>query len=67
MYSLDVMARGNSAGALLLLANKERRDKENVHYFYISDNFLLTVSNSTITLYDFWRYKIVSSVKDFIL
>ena len=67
VYSLDVLARGNSAGALLLVANQEERKTENVHYFYISDNFLLTVSNSTITLYDFWRYNIVSKVTDFIL
>ena len=67
VYSLELLARGNSAGALLLVANQEDRDQENVHYFYISDNFLLTVSQSKITLYDFWKYKIVSNVKDFIL
>ena len=67
VYSLEVLSRGNSAGALMLVANQEEREKENVHYFYISDNFLLTVSQSKITLYDFWKYKIVSNVKDFIL
>ena len=67
VYSLEVLARGNNAGALLLVANKESRDEEDVDYFYISDNFLLTVSNSKITLYDFWKYKIVSNVKEFIL
>ena len=67
VYSLEVLSRGNSAGALMLVANQEEREKENVHYFYISDNFLLTVSNSKVTLYDFWKYKMVSNVKDFIL
>ena len=67
VYSLDLLSKNNSAGALMLVANQEEREKENVHYFYISDNFLLTVSQSKIPLYDFWKYKIVSNVKDFIL
>jgi len=67
VYSLELLSRGNSAGALVLVANQEERERENVHYFYISDNFLLTVSNSKVTLYDFWKYKMVSNVKDFIL
>ena len=67
VYSLELLVRGNNGGALLLTANQQDRDQQNVHYFYISHNFLLTVSNSTITLYDFWKYKMVSRVKDFIL
>ena len=67
VYSLDLLSKNNSAGALLLVANQEEREKENVHYFYISDNFLLTVSHTKVTLYDFWKYKMVSNVKDFIL
>ena len=67
VYSLDLLARGNSAGALLLVANQEQAEKGNVDYFYISDNFLLTVSQTKVTLYDFWKYKMVSNVKDFIL
>ena len=67
VYSLEGLSRGNSKAALLLVANQKEREKENAHYFYISDNFLLTVSNSKATLYDFWKYKMVSNVKDFIL
>jgi len=67
VYSAEKLVKGNHGGALLLSQERELKPSEPpVHFMFLSENILLTVNGCKITMYDFWRFDLISATKDFI-